>query len=383
MSTLKSTTIYTLIVVLQSFGFGFLGATFALFYVRQGFSFSDLGLTQAVFRAAIIVGGIGLWLIRRELRLDHLWQTASLLMVVAMLIYSFSTTLPLFCLAEILAGFSVPLFAVSAEPWLVGSLERGGLDGEKCQRAIARAHGLASMLEIPGLIIGGWIASFNLRFPFFVCSFFLIIATLATVLFLTPLKDKKEEAGNNKKAPLPLKILTVSAISGGIYMVSLECFKGSWQVLFSPLVSPALLGVMAASLRIFISGGQWLSGYKHPGARTIASLIALSGVTLGLAGSGGWGGFAALLILEVTLPCSACLTRIYRNTQVEAKQRRRVNAVCSIVEGLMGIGGALAFGFLNDVSLRLSWAVAGATMLAAAVVIWLVGKKGRGTTNRT
>jgi DHA3 family tetracycline resistance protein-like MFS transporter len=188
--------IYTLIRFSISFAYGTILPVYVLYFRHY-----QINLFQIALLAAIFEGSILLFEIPTGLLADVFGRRISVILstivsVISGATFIFFPSLIGFIVAEILNGLGETFRSGALEAWLVDSLKHEGKE-EQIKHAFAQGTKFKTAGNLFGLILGGYLASLNIKFVW--VPFTIIFFILCSFLIL----KMREETS----PPIPLSIL--------------------------------------------------------------------------------------------------------------------------------------------------------------------------------
>jgi DHA3 family tetracycline resistance protein-like MFS transporter len=297
--------IYSATRFLVAFAFGTILPVYVLYFRHYQMNLFEIALLAAVFEASILLFEMPTGLVADLYGRRISVILSAVFSLISGLAFIFFPFLAGFLVAEILAGFGETLRSGALEAWLVDSLKHRGKE-ERVKSAFAAGTKFKSAGNLLGLILGGYLASLNLRLVwvpftalFLILSLFLIMRMKEEYELERKVSERmksklsqtiKQSVGVLKSQRLILALLILFLFSEFAF----ETISQFWQVHFDENLSVATqyFGWIAAAAFVLtillVDKVTALSGkLKRETSSLIIleSLFLLSLLALALAGS--------------------------------------------------------------------------------------------------
>jgi MFS family permease len=240
--------IYSATRFLTSFALGTILPVYVLYFRHYQISLFQIALLAVVFEASILLFEIPTGAVADIYGRRISVVLSTILSLVSGLIFIFFPFLAGFIVAEIVGGLGETLRSGALEAWLVDSLKHEGRE-ERQKHAFAQGTRFRILGNLLGLILGGYLASFNMRLVwvpfavlFFILCLFLILrmreeytiekkdSDRALSRFSETIKQSLKVLGSKK---LILALIVLSLFSE----FSFETISQFWQVHFDENLS--------------------------------------------------------------------------------------------------------------------------------------------------
>jgi DHA3 family tetracycline resistance protein-like MFS transporter len=166
---------------LTSFAFGTILPVYVLYFRHYHINLFQIGLLAAVFEASILIFEMPTGLLADIYGRRISIILSAVVSLISGLVFVSFPFLTGFIVAEILCGLGETLRSGALEAWLVDSLKHEGKE-EQIKHAFAQGTKFKTAGNLFGLILGGYLASLNIKFVwvpftiiFFLLSSFLIL----------------------------------------------------------------------------------------------------------------------------------------------------------------------------------------------------------------
>lgn len=330
-----------------------------LFYRSNDMTMQDIFTLKAIYSFTLMFFEIPTGYFADMLGRRTSILLGSILGVAGFLIYSFSFGFMQFVLAEIILGISLSLVSGADSAMLYDTLKSGN-QSDKYTRIEGKISSAGNFAEAAAGIIGGLLAVYSLRTPFFVQTVVAAIAIPAALVLREPEvvskqlktglrqipKIMKEVFHNNKK--LKWTILLSSAI--GASTLTMAWFAQPYFIMAG--MDVAWFGIVWAILNITAGLGA-LNAWRFElriGAKSMVTLIvvilASSFITMSFAPI--LPGFLILLVFYIFRGLATPTLRNYINNHTESEVRATVMSLRNfIIRFIFAVLGPF-FGWLTD-----------------------------------
>ncbi|UCB51569.1 MAG: MFS transporter [Candidatus Zixiibacteriota bacterium] len=236
--------IYSATRFLVAFAFGTILPVYVLYFRHYQMNLFEIALLAAVFEASILLFEMPTGLVA-----DMYGRRISVILsaafsLIAGFLFIFFPFLAGFLIAEILAGFGETLRSGALEAWLVDSLKHEGKE-EKVKSAFAAGTKFKSAGNLLGLILGGYLASLNMKLVWVPFTALFLILCLFLIL---KMKEKYQLEGK---------------VSGKVKSRLSETIRQSIHVLRSQRLILALLILFLLSEFAFETISQFWQVHFH------------------------------------------------------------------------------------------------------------------------
>ncbi len=237
-------TFYAFTGFLTSFAFGSILPVYVLYFRHYQINLFQIGMLASIFEASILLFEIPTGLLADIYGRKISVILSAFVSLISGIFFIFFPYLFGFIVAEILNGLGETLRSGALEAWLVDSLKHEGKE-EKIKYAFAQGTKYRTLGNLSGLILGGYLASLNIKLVwipfaliFFILSIFLILKMKEEYKIEKAISDKtlskisetiKKSLVVIKSQKLILALLLLVLVSG----FSFETISQYWQVHFS------------------------------------------------------------------------------------------------------------------------------------------------------
>jgi DHA3 family tetracycline resistance protein-like MFS transporter len=181
-SDLKDTIrIYSATRFLVAFAFGTILPVYVLYFRHYRINLFEIALLAAVFEASILLFEMPTGLVADLYGRRISVILSAVFSLIAGFVFIFFPFLAGFLVAEILAGFGETLRSGALEAWLVDSLKHQGRE-KRVKSAFAAGTKFKSAGNLLGLILGGYLASLNMRLVWVPFTALFLIMTVFLIL---------------------------------------------------------------------------------------------------------------------------------------------------------------------------------------------------------
>jgi DHA3 family tetracycline resistance protein-like MFS transporter len=236
--------VYSIIRLLTSFAFGTILPVYVLYFRHYKINLFQIALLAAIFETSILIFEMPTGLVADSYGRKISVTLSALVSVISGIFFIFFPYLFGFIVAEILSGFGETLRSGALEAWLVDSLKHEDKEG-KIKYAFAQGTKYRTVGNLSGLILGGYLASLNIKlvwvpftFVFFILCAFLILKmkeeyriekTISDRILLKFFETIKKSLMVIRSQKLILALLLLALFSE----FSFETISQFWQVHFS------------------------------------------------------------------------------------------------------------------------------------------------------
>jgi MFS family permease len=235
---------YALIRFFLSFAFGTILPVYVLYFRHYQINLFEIGLLAAIFEASILVFEIPTGLVADVFGRRISVILSAFVSVISGLVFILFPFLTGFIIAEVVSGLGETLRSGALEAWLVDSMKHEGKE-EKIKSALAQGTKFKTGGNLLGLILGGYLASIDMRFVW--VPFTLIFLFLSFFLILKMREEYKSDHANSEKIFSRLseitstswKVIKTQRLILALLVLSLffefsyETVSQFWQVHFS------------------------------------------------------------------------------------------------------------------------------------------------------
>jgi DHA3 family tetracycline resistance protein-like MFS transporter len=173
--------VYSIVRLLTSFAFGSILPVYVLYFRHYQINLFQIGLLASIFEASILIFEIPTGLVADIYGRKLSVILSAFVSLISGIFFVFFPYLFGFIVAEILNGLGETLRSGALEAWLVDSLKHEDKE-EKVKYAFAQGTKYRTLGNLSGLILGGYLASLNMKLVwipfaliFFILSIFLIL----------------------------------------------------------------------------------------------------------------------------------------------------------------------------------------------------------------
>lgn len=339
---------------------GFVIPVWILFLRSRGLSFTQIGLLEAIFFATIAVSEIPTGYIGDRIGRRNSLVLSSILVAVSFVGFGFAHSFLGFIAVYLVWGIGDAFQSGSSDAWLYDMLtDRLSAD------AFTRIHGRGTTARLlvfaVTAIIGGFLGSIDLYYPFVAASAVLVVNIL--ILLRLP-KNPQYTSEHERKTVSPTQALSTIRIE--LTRSTLRSFVLYIALLFAVIAAVTLfiqpisidLGIRVSQLGFLYAGFRLLSAGASYHTETIRNVIGLRGwlytipFVLGGLYVGAW--FLPLLVLpafflmDVTVRITRTFAAQYINDTVESLNRATLLSAASMIYTTVRIPFIAAAGALAD-----------------------------------
>ncbi len=388
---------------LTSFALGTILPVYVLYFRHYQINLFQIALLAAVFEASILLLEIPTGLVA-----DMFGRRISVILSAAVSVLSGAIFILFpflagFIVAEIVAGLGETLRSGALEAWLVDSLKHEGRE-DRQKHAFAQGTRFKTTGNLCGLILGGYLASLNMRLVW--VPFTVIFLGLCLFLVLRMKEHYRPEKTNRSAASVSMtetirqsvRVLRSQTLILGLLLLaifsefSFETISQYWQVHFGEnlLIPTAYFGwiLAAASVLTILLVGK-VARLSERLRRDVTFLVVLEAVLL-----------ASLLFISLTVsPVWAVMFFILLQASVNFKEpilldvfNRHIpseqRATLLSFKSLVGSGGEVLAGLCIGVvaqrfGLRITFGLGSAGLLLGLIAFLLIVTSGLGKAGRT
>ncbi|MCT9095551.1 MFS transporter [Haloarchaeobius sp. HME9146] len=363
-----------------------------LYFLSQGLTFTQIAALEAVYNLTTVVGEVPTGYVG-----DRVGRRNSLLLgtsvIAATLVgLGFAETFPAFLGLYALWSLGYTFRSGSEDAWLYDTLTVE-LSEDAFARVRGRGESMALLVGVVGAVVGGYLGSVDLRYPFWVAAG--LTAVGIPVLLSMPEPESVEGAGGD--------VLSVrralGIIRGALTRRRLRAFVLYYYVLFAavlylvfifvqPIFETVTLDLGLAQAQVEQALGWYYAGIslvgaalsynagaieEHVGLRTWFLVLPLGvGAALGAMWAVPVLALPVLLLVRGVADTTATLASQYVNDRIESTGRATVLSAMAMVSAVTVVPFQLGSGVLSDaVSPLFALAVAGGVLAVGSVVVWL------------
>jgi MFS family permease len=375
--------VYYFVLALRNLAVGFMSATYTLFLLKSGLNPLQMNVVNASFMIAnfifeIPTGVYADFFGRKKSYLIH-----CLLLALSLFIYFLSKSLPFFILAEIVAAAAFTFASGALDAWLVDNVGEDWVT--RTDYIFAQSQFFSKFTLIGGGILGGYIGSIGLAYPFLVGSIIAVLTFLAALYFMEEKLEKRREvsfaeglkqmsfiAKDSFHYGIRNKVILWLMISTFVSFFAFQPLNMFWAPRFNQMLGDkiSLMGWLWAGLSLFMMFGNALS--KNLVKRKVSywKVMIITSLFLGLpiifssvntlfalAVSG-------FLFHEIGRGLDRPMKASYINKYIPSDKRATLISFDSMVGKAAAAMGLLFFGyFAKKTSFEASWFLAGAVLL--------------------
>lgn len=180
--------VYSIVRLLTSFALGTILPVYVLYFRHYQINLFQIALLAAIFEASILIFEMPTGLVADTYGRKISVILSALVSVISGILFIFFPILFGFIIAGILNGLGETLRSGALEAWLVDSLKHEGKE-EKIKYAFAQGTKYRIIGNLSGLILGGYLASLNMKLAWI--PFTLIFSILCMFLILKMKEEYK------------------------------------------------------------------------------------------------------------------------------------------------------------------------------------------------
>ncbi len=372
-------------------------ATYVTFLIWRGLDLFQVNLVNVVFFTTMFFFEVPTGAFADRYGRKKSYIISCFLFSIWEIVYSFSYGMVGFICAEMLAGIGRTFANGAFHAWFVDTLKHHGYTGTT--KPLFRKEQLVKQLvSIPGAIIGAYIGTINLSYPWLVGGLIGIVSGCITWIvmkeeyfvvqktsILHGLKDMLESSRKSIAYVHGHRTLMFIVLANMLMVFSIQAPNMQWQPFFGKsLHSGAFQGYIWAGIALFILAGIYISSWviKKSSNERMAMIVTLVTSGLGLLAatySQNYVMISIMFFLLHELPRGAFgpIKDAYLNDLISSKDRATVISCQSAYNHLGCLAGLLISGILaKQYSISLAWTCSG--LLLVIVPLWFIFSKNGG-----
>ena|SRR5680860_120522 len=372
-----------------SFSISFIFATYSLFLVDKGMNLWQINVVNSFFVGFVILAEMPTGSFADNFGRHRSMVISCFLLSASTLCYFLSSSFWFFVLAEIIAAFGHTFSSGAAEAWLVDSLQSRN---EKHLQKDVFHYGpfISTFGVISGVILGSYLGSFDLSFPWLASSILMLIVGIFS-LFIKENYHQKKVCKKNFlssqlieawKSGIKNKNLLYIMSFGFLVALCVQALNMQWPILFKNdyNFSSLELGYLFACISIFSALGARLA--KKIRLRNEKTSIVLSQLITAIAIifcsqlELKLSVLAFFLLHELGRGIAQPLRRDFINNNIESGNRATLLSLDSMFLKSGGLVGLIISGFLAEAtSIRSTWFIFGITLIMGIIIFLAKNQK--------
>lgn len=352
---------YYLVYGLYNVAWSFLGPVYALFLLSRGLDLFQINVVLATFLIASFLFEVPTGAVADAFGRKVSVLASCAVRAVAFALYAISDSFAEFLFAEFIDAVGMTLATGALDAWAVDGIRAEG-DHRPADRFFARAQMLARTLMILSGLLGGYVASYDLRLPWIVGSVgFASTGVVAAVLMREVAHPaSKARPRRNLRRSLSAGMSTVRSQPVARLLCLLTMATGFAIMPVYQLWQPRM-GELAGG--VWVMGWIWvflnlssilgsavlprlLGRFSRPSLLAVAALWRSFAVAVAALAFGFFPAVTGLLLQEMGFGFCEPLLQAWMNEQVEDEHRATVLSVRSMAFTFGGSAGLIALGLV-------------------------------------
>lgn len=387
--------VYYLLTFLFEFAAGLTSATYVLFLLSRGLDLFQVTLVNLSFMIGIFIFEIPTGAYADYFGRKKSVILSSLFLMLALFIYFLSSNIVTFIIAEITAALAFTFASGALDAWMVDSLQTKGFTG-KIDFIFSHSAIIGKVAALLAGLMGAYIGSVNLAFPFGAGAIVSLIAVFVSIFFLKENFIQKK-AMNWTGAVSQMVRVTKSSVTYGIkhkvvlwLIISSVLATFAFQPLnmyWSPRMNNLagdkiwLMGWVWAGVSFAMMMGSFLVKQLLKREKSYTWILILTVLILGipiiLISTSSVFGVVLLGFITYELGRGMLnpIQKAYLNKHIPSEQRATVLSFDSMMGRLGAALGLVILGFVaKNYSIQTSWFISG-ILLLFLVPIYLKANK--------
>lgn len=371
---------YYLVYGLYNVAWSFLGPVYALFLLSRGLDLFQINLVLATFLLSSFLFEVPTGVVADVFGRKVSFLSSCTVRAVAFGLYAVSDRFAEFLFAEFIDAVGMTLATGALDAWAVDGMRAEG-DHRPADRFFAKAQMLARTLMIVSGLLGGYVASYDLRLPWIVGSIGFALTGIIAAIAMRETESATPSSRRTLRQTLSAGVETVRSqpvarllclltlatgfaimpvyqlwqprmrdLAGGVWVMGwIWVFISLSSVLGSAII-PRLLGRFSRH-HVLAAAALWRSMSVAAAALAVGFLPALTG----------------LLLQEMAFGFSEPLLQAWMNEQVADDQRATVLSVRSMAFTFGGSAGLIVLGLVAR-----GYAIPTAWLCSTAIIAFTV-----------
>lgn len=173
-----------------------IGATYIIYLQDKGYTLDKISFINIVFMLSIALTDLPTGVLADKYGRKTSVVLSYLCWCISMYIYSLAYSFIILIIAEIFAGLYISLLSGSLEAWIVDELKSRGMDSKELSNVFGTSRTIVIISALMGTMIGGFIPTLNITYPFLLSSLLGFLGFIISGLFLkednsSRIEDKK------------------------------------------------------------------------------------------------------------------------------------------------------------------------------------------------
>ncbi|MCX6782127.1 MAG: MFS transporter [Candidatus Magasanikbacteria bacterium] len=379
---------------MERFAISFIFTCYMLFLQANGLNLFEANLVNAAYFIALFLCEIPTGAIADVFGRKRSYVLSCLIHGLSLFVYSQSTTLYGFMIAEIIGAVGFTCASGAFQAWLVDSLKHYG-GGNQYMPIFARAEQLAALVGIIGAFVGSYLFGIDINLPWLIGG---VIFTFTGIFAYFSMREDYFERSEKTIAEYWREFINTIARSAKharsnanfrflifaslFQFCAIQAPNMHWQLLFSGLTGdkkwlPYVYTAIAISMIIGYSIARSASK-RIINERTAISTVQII-IGLGIALSGmmnllPWA-ISVFLIHEVARGMYKPLRDAYLNDNIPSAERATLISFEAMSQHIGGVIGLVVSGIVAEcVSIPFAWLLSGTSLIIAALLMIRNGK---------
>jgi MFS family permease len=352
---------YYLVYGLYNSAWSFLGPVYALFLLSRGLDLFQLNLVLATFLISSFLFEVPTGAVADVFGRKVSFLASCAVRAVAFALYAVSDSFPEFLFAEFVDAVGMTLATGALDAWAVDGMRAEG-DRRSVDRFFAKAQMLARTLMILSGLLGGYVASYDLRLPWIVGSLgFAATGIIAAVLMRETVRPAGAASSRRSlRQTLSAGVETVRGQPVAQLLCLLTMATGFAVMPVYQLWQPRMRDLAGG---VWVMGWIWaflslssvigsaviprlLRRFSRQHVLAVAALWRALSVGVAALAVGFFPAVTGLLLQEMAFGFSEPLLQAWMNEQVDDEQRATVLSVRSMAFTLGGSAGLVVLGLV-------------------------------------
>lgn len=396
MKTEKIIRQYLLLTGVFNFGVSLTLGTYVTFLLSRGLNLLEINLVNVAYFTAMFFCEIPTGAFADAFGRKKSYVLSCFIFALGELVYGLSQGMAMFIVAEIVAGIGRTFANGAYHAWLVDTLHHHGYDGDTAE-LFKREYTWRQVVGIPGALIGSWIASFDLSYPWLVGS---VIGAVSGAVAACTMKEEYfvEQAATVRQrfaAMIDIAKAGVAfarkseAVKLVIFMsmtlaFSVQALNMQWQPFFKDAVGGTTgNGFVWAGIALLTLAGIKLSVRlrRRVGAKDVALLVLMSVTGVLVVGSSATKGWSALslalfLLHEFSRGAFGPIKDGLLNDAINPRERATVISCQSMFIHAACLSGLFLSGLAaKQWSIQVAWLLSGLVLTLVPLAVMVQRKR--------
>lgn len=374
------------------FAQGVHSATYVLFLQRHGLDLFQVNLVNFCFFVTLFACEIPTGAFADVFGRKPSFLAACALWAVGLLAYGFSTSMWQFIASELILAVGATFFSGAFDAWYVDSIAYHGQESE-LQRFLSQKEQLSRWVGIVAMLFGAALAGVDMRLPWFIGSFSMVLAFVVAILWMREdyfvkkptsknhgLTEIKRTAKVSIEYGLKNPAIRFLILVGTFQMFAMQPANMFWAPYYNGFTSSFLvIGMIRVAMQLAIIAGakssSWYVAKFVDYKKAILVAQMLIAVSLSVSGAPWLAmSFGFFLTHEAGRGLFSPIKDKYLHSNITSSERATVSSFESLFNHLGGAVGLLAAGLVGKFGgIPLSWFIFGAILFT--VSLWQYRKQ--------